>query len=66
MADHGGSAFPLIMPGGFVNDGMSLRDWFAGQCAAALLAANPQGGGVGDLADSAYRAADALIAARGR
>ena len=64
MSYDGGPAFPLAMEGGFVNPGMSLRDWFAGQCAASLLAANPQGGSVEDLAVSAYRTADALIALR--
>lgn len=67
--DHGGFAFPtseIRAPNGMVispgSDGMSLRDWFAGQALAGLLANKY------DVPDSAafqaYRFADALLAAR--
>lgn len=44
------------------NDGMSLRDWFAGQALAGLLAqygADPEW-----TAIAAYKEADAMLAAR--
>jgi hypothetical protein len=71
----GGPAFPRA---GFWSDGgpcatdtqpqggMSLRDWFAGQALAGLLAGSPDAdcGPKGYAAD-AYGMADAMIAARG-
>ena len=37
--DDGGPAFPAMLPGGnYCTPGMSLRDWFAGQALAGLLA----------------------------
>jgi len=45
--------------------GMTLRDWFAGQAFAGLLAS----GGAADWsidADNAYRAADAMLAERNK
>jgi hypothetical protein len=48
-------------------NGMSLRDWFAGQALAALLAA-PKEPHVtvshSSMADRAYQVADAMLAAR--
>lgn len=38
--DHGGSAFPCeggVDSGLYSDPGMSLRDWFAGQCVGAAL-----------------------------
>ena len=64
----GGPAFPgpSFTQGGHANGhamGMTLRDWFAGQALAGLLAS----GGAADWsndAENAYRAADAMLAAR--
>lgn len=64
----GGQAFPMAAgtptEGQWV-DGMSLRDWFAGQALAGILAGSP------DLPESragfaktAYEFADAMLAAR--
>jgi hypothetical protein len=69
--NDGGPAFPrhalkITFPDGSVvphDPGMTLRDWFAGQALAGLLA-NPdtwtEAGGV-----AAYRYADAMLRARG-
>lgn len=47
------------------SQGMSLRDWFAGQALIGLLAnANLNGGLWAIAARDAYNAADAMIAAR--
>lgn len=43
---------------------MSLRDWFAGQALAGILAGSNTGGTWADDARSAYLAADAMLAAR--
>jgi hypothetical protein len=61
--DNGGPAFPTVAGQTVYSNGMSLRDWFAGQALAGLLAS----GGAADWsndADNAYRAADAMIAER--
>lgn len=51
--------------------GMSLRDWFAGQIAAALITASPHNSSASamanllyNLGDTAYQYADKLIEAR--
>lgn len=78
--NDGGPAFPNfreIDQHGLVhqNDGMSLRDWFAGRAMQALApgtfeAACEEGQTAAKaaevVADVAYRMADAMIAARGR
>jgi hypothetical protein len=53
---------------GWHNDGMSLRDWFAGQALAGLLSGLPPGGEIPDpqLAGECYRAADAMLRERKR
>lgn len=63
--NDGGPAFPV--PG--VRDGMSLRDWFAGQALAgihaALQASNwPKEAWHRYAATCAYMAADAMLAER--
>ena len=60
--NDGGPAFPAMTPGGYCTPGMSLRDWFAGQALAGMLAnehlyCQP-------AADDAYKFADAMLAAR--
>lgn len=71
---HGDPAFPfpavsdidgnVIYPG---EDGMSLRDYFAGQALAGMIRATP---GVpvlyGEMAHHAYQYADAMLAERGK
>lgn len=71
--NNGGPAFPAVGAGGIQrSDGMTLRDYFAGQALIGLLAGERDAGNyhermVGGLtADSAYEFADAMIAARDR
>jgi len=74
--ENGGPACPLSVhpehgygPAASVQDGMSLRDYFAGQALVGLRAS-----GIPDerretyaaVADAAYRSADAMIAERNR
>lgn len=65
--DNGGPAFPVQAWNGeeqvLVHVGMSLRDWFAGQALAGLMAVN---GPIAPSHDSAvcYEMADAMLAAR--
>lgn len=82
VKDDGGPAFPGFapMPGSsFVHsdEGMSLRDWFAGQIISGLFAnadlskyTSDEGYAPGDVerdyVSTAYRAADAMIAARSK
>ena len=73
--NDGGPAFPGVssavtefsgMPVVRDEPGMSLRDWFAGQALAGMLS-NPHSdeGAWVLLASDSYRAADAMLAARG-
>lgn len=75
--EHGGPAFPRTGTGNAgvsydfpAQNGMFLRDWFAGQALAGLLAENLESGqkriDYGSAAEFAYRFADAMIAARSR
>lgn len=76
--NDGGPAFPeavAIGPSGDVYPGMggmSLRDWFAGQAAAAIIGGICAQGRSTDseraplVARSAYLLADAMLAARGK
>ena len=69
MARGGGTAFPgtdsqpnergVYYP--VHHQGMSLRDWFAGQ---ALEGHGYDGWGAQDIAEMAYEIADAMLAAR--
>ena len=64
--NDGGPAFPNLGYNADKNyNGMSLRDWFAGQALAGLLAqpAEPEYG-LRYFARSAYLAADEMIKAR--
>jgi hypothetical protein len=58
--NDGGPAFPRHAYDG--HDGMTLRDWFAGQALAGMLA-NPDSW-TGDRGVMAYRYADAMLRAR--
>jgi hypothetical protein len=66
--NNGGPAFPIAdvpYPNGNVQhgwNGMSLRDWFAGQALAGLLAHT--GESERNRAVAAYRYADAMLRAR--
>lgn len=71
--DTGGPAFPTepnTQKGVYAHHGMTLRDWFAGQIMAAqaggLVSAQVPSSAedVSGMAHAAYRAADAMLAAR--
>jgi hypothetical protein len=72
MSNDGGPAFPVH--GGHHSDddprnqilggGMSLRDWFAGQALAGIIAADDHTGEPSDIGLVAYALADAMLAAR--
>jgi hypothetical protein len=57
------TAFPAMTPGGYCTPGMTLRDWFAGQALAALIASEVNESAHGDSED-AYMYADAMLLAR--
>jgi hypothetical protein len=72
--DDGGSAFPFSheweneakgYTERFCSDGMSLRDWFAGQALPIAIMHWPSKG-VQDNARRAYQYADAMLEARER
>jgi hypothetical protein len=60
--NDGGPAFPRHAYDG--HDGMSLRDWFAGQALAGLLREGIDIYGTGDTAVTAYKVADAMLRVR--
>lgn len=72
--NDGGTAFPV--PGDYFGgfEGMSLRDWFAGQALAGWLSSYPGGaihpaqhdGKPADLARHSYALADAMLRARAK
>lgn len=82
--DNGGPAFSVCFEGGqnngdqpYFHEGMSLRDWFAGQALAGIFSSRWYSDHVKDLhkimdvrdqyigaSKTAYAAADAMIAAR--
>jgi hypothetical protein len=71
----GGPAFPVVAENGLghVADGMSLRDWFAGQALAGIVAKSPftiESAGatllVQQSVGGAYDYADAMLAERTR
>jgi hypothetical protein len=63
----GGPAFPKS-DNHWPESGMSLRDWFAGQALAGMASISLEDGdmimGWADMSKAAYRAADAMLAAR--
>jgi len=75
--NDGGPAFPFVAVSeatgqpinGCFDPGMSLRDWFAGQALAGLLAsgvAAARGQTCEDVAEIAYANADAMLAERAK
>ena len=74
LIEYGGFAFPtpeLRAPNGMVlsagSDGMSLRDWFAGQALVGMMASDGNDGTYwkpANAAANAYEIADAMLAAR--
>ena len=74
MHDNGGPAFPTgLTPGHYSQEGMSLRDWFAGQAVAGMAgittrAMHDEGYSVSEvkaaIARQAYGIADAMLEAR--
>ena len=61
------NAFPTVLPKDWdsVNEGMTLRDWFAGQIINGMFSGNNLASSVDDIAQRAYVYADAMIEARG-
>ena len=68
MKSDGGPAFPYDPAhrprAGEFSRGMSLRDWFAGQALAGLLASWPHDCENPGIAHDVYRFADAMLKAR--
>lgn len=64
--NDGGPAFPEEGPRvpGFFQSGMSLRDWFAGQALAGMLADTERSGKAADYAKQAFEFSDSMLAAR--
>lgn len=69
--DDGRPAFPLCIPDfhgdrPHLQEGMSLRDWFAGQALASMTVAPDYSKGPCNhaMAERAYCIADAMLAAR--
>lgn len=59
-------AFPMAVPADWdsYQEGMTLRDYFAGQVLNGLFAGNNTGGPIDALAERAYIYADAMIEVR--
>lgn len=65
--DTGGGAFPIATIDGFTWDGMTLRDWFAGNFAAQMVTTPDWNlNGRDNLADDAYAFADAMLVERSK
>ena len=59
-SNDGGAAFPVM----YVSEGMTLRDYFAGQALAGMLADPECDGNGASMAKSSYQLADAMITER--
>ena len=64
QTNNGGPAFPCYDARGFVSEGMSLRDYFAGQALAGMLADSTRQGSLENYTEDAYDIADAMLAER--
>lgn len=65
--EDGGPAFPVPDEGqGWGAAGMTLRDWFAGQALAGMLADPNVPGKPRQTSEAAYELADAMLAARAK
>jgi hypothetical protein len=62
---HGWTKDPEVLERMRNQGGMTLRDWFAGQALAGLLASNENNMPFDVVAPLAYRHADAMLKARG-
>lgn len=64
----GGTAFPLAQPEIYepAQNGMSLRDWFAGQALCGAIACPESTGAYLQFAAEAYEYADAMLAERNK
>ena len=63
--NDGGPAFPVSYESNLNEaEGMTLRDWFAGQALAGLMADPSMGGSRIPFAELAYNYADAMLKAR--
>ena len=69
--NDGGPAFPTIYPAldprasGFQTEqGLTLRDWFAGQAIASMSFSTMQKSSIKEIANHAYALADAMLSAR--
>lgn len=63
--NNGGPAFPITAGQQVYAQGMTLRDWFAGQALSGIISTDcSHKMNVVTRADLAYRLADAMIAAR--
>lgn len=66
-ATHNPNAFPNIGNSTWnlqPAEGMSLRDWFAGQAMASTDTFQLEGWSLSEIAEHYYRLADAMLAAR--
>lgn len=57
-------AFPVSTIDGFTQEGMTLRDWFAGQWLTGMLAGGAKFEGPEMIASEAFAVADAMLEAR--
>ena len=64
--NDGGPAYPLGMDTNGRCDGMSLRDYFAGQALAGMLAYGGRPSDFGERAATCYALADAMLAERNK
>ena len=69
MKNDGGPAFPVVAlePPYYIKEGMTLRDWFAGQALETIISLCQNRDGYWSttaVACNAYEVADAMIAER--
>ena len=68
ISKDGGPAFPTVVPENFhaAQDGMSLRDWFAGQALTGICTDLKTNGSFAAFAREAYALADSMLAERSK